>query len=288
MTNKNKSNFLPVILILAIVAILAVVLAPRMVSQSKIAQTLQSSAKDKEVAELLATMSKNPNKDSQEYKEARQKFCLLTARPVKEREKAIANIREFLGIPDIPVEFLCSRFAGKPDDSETDYNNPTSEHYEAARHGFEVDPKTNYLIGVGDAERRTGRKEDGTRWSEPLPEYDYSGRYSTPEEVRKVAEKFLTDHKDIFGIDLTKMTYKYEGTKPGNFFMHWEDKSVSVTKEHEVCGDVDQNREGAYQDAKGVWCIKQKSTNYQRIDIAITNGGQIIIYRNNINDLDKL
>ena len=82
---------------------------------------MQQNAKDKEVSELLAIMSKNPNKDSQEYQEAQQKFCLLTARPVAEREKAIANIREFLGMSDIPVEFLCSRFNGKPDDSGTDY-----------------------------------------------------------------------------------------------------------------------------------------------------------------------
>ena len=288
MKHKNKSRLLPVILLLAIIAILAVVITPRLISQSKVIQTLQSSAKDKEVTELLATMSSNPNKDSQEYKEAREKFCLLTARPVAEREKAVANIREFLGMPDIPVEFLCSRFAGKPDDSGTDYNNPASEYYEAALFSFNIDPKNNHIIEVGEAERRWGTKDDGTRWHDPIPKYDYSGIYSTPEELRQVAERFLTEHKDILGIDLAKMTYEFEGTKPGNFFMHWEDKSVSVTKEHEVCGDVDKQREGAYQDTNGTWCIKQKSTNYQRIDITITNGGQIIIYRNNINDLDKL
>ena len=160
MTNKNKYRLLPVIFILAVIAILAVVLAPRLVSQSKIVQTLQSSAKDKEVAELLATMSNNPNKDSQEYKEARQKFCLLTARPVKEREKAVANIREFLhGIyPEVSKEFepefLCSKFNGKPDDSGTDYNSPAIEFYEAENHNFEVDPKTSYILGFGEAERR--------------------------------------------------------------------------------------------------------------------------------------
>jgi len=187
MKHKNKSRFLPVVLILVIVAILAVILAPRLISQSKIAQTLQSNAKDKEVAELLATMSNNPNKDSQEYKEIRQKFCLLTARPVAEREKAIANIREFLSMPDIPVEFVCSRFAGKPDDSGTDYNNPASEYYEAALFSFNIDPKNNHIIEVGEAERRWGTKGDGTRWFENMPEYDYSGRYSTAEEVRRVA-----------------------------------------------------------------------------------------------------
>ena len=283
--HKNKSRFLPVILLLLFIVFLAVVLAPRFLSQSKVVQSFQNSAKDKEVAELLEAMNAKPNKESEEYKALRQKFCLLTARPDTERAKAVANIKEFLHgtypaeSGDFQVEFLCSRFNGKPDDSGTDYNNPASEYYEVKNHSFEVDPKTNYILGLGDAER--------TKRTDPLPDYDYSGRYSKPEELRQVAEKFLTEHKDILGIDISKMAYGFEGTKPGNFFMHWEDKSVSVTKEHEVCGDVDKN-EDAYQNDKGAWCIKRKSTNYQRIDITITNGGQIIIYRNNINDLDKL
>ena len=256
MTNKNKSRFLPVILILAIFAVLTVVLAPRLISQSKVVQTLQSNAKDKEVAELLATMSKNPNKESQEYKETRQRFCLLTARSVKEREKAIANIREFLGMPDIPIEFLCSRFAGKPDDSGADYSNPASEYYEAALFSFNIDPKNNHIIEVGEAERRWGTKEDGTRWFENMPKYDYSGRYSKPEEVRKVAEKFLTDHKDIFGIDISKMTYEFEGTKPGNFFLKWK--------------TIDENG-------------KTK----ELVNVTITNGGQVIVFDNDTYDLAK-
>ncbi|MBU1000094.1 hypothetical protein KKE78_01690 [Patescibacteria group bacterium] len=286
MTNKNKSRFLPIILILAVIAVLAVVLVPRFLYKSTLIQSFPNNAKDVQVVELQAAMSANPNKESEEYKQLRQKFCLLTARPEAERAKAVNNIREFLhGIypavsKEFEPEFTCSRFNGKPDDSGTDYNSPAVEFYEAENHSFEIDPKTNYILGVGDAER--------TKRSDPLPNYDYSGIYSTPDELRQVAERYLTDHKDILGIDITKMTYKFEGTKPGNFFMFWEDKNVSVTKEHEVCGDVDQKREGAYQDSKGVWCIKQKSTNYQRIDITITNGGQIIIYRNNINDLDKL
>ena len=256
MTHKNKSRIFPVILFLVVVTILAVVFTPRLINQSKVVQTLQISAKDKEVAELLATMSKNPNKDSQEYKEAHEKFCLVTARPAAERERAITNIREFLGMPDIPVEFLCSRFAGKPDDSGTDYNNPASEYYEAALFSFNIDPKNNHIIEVGEAERRWGTKEDGTRWFENMPEYDYSGRYSKPEEVKRVAEKFLIDHKDIFGIDITKMTYEFEGTKPGNFFFKWK--------------TVDENG-------------KTK----ELVNITITNGGQVIVYDNDTYDLAK-
>jgi len=253
---KNKSRILPVTLFLAVVTVLAVVLAPRFLHQSTVIQSLQNSVKDKQIAELLVTMSKNPNKESQEYKELRQKFCLLTARSVKEREKAIANIREFLGMPDLPVEFLCSRFAGKPDDSGTDYNNPASEYYEAALFSFEIDPKNNYIIAVGEAERRWGTKEDGTRWFENMPEYDYSGRYSKPEEVKKIAEKFLTDHKDILGIDITKMTYEFEGTKPGNFFLKWR-------------------------------TVDGRGKTIELVNVTITNGGQVIVYDNDTYDLAK-
>jgi len=255
-THKNKSRIFPVILLLAVIAILTVVFTPRLINQSKVVQTLQTSAKDKEVAELLATMSKNPNKDSQEYAETRQEFCILTARPAAEREKAVTNIRQFLGMPDIPVEFVCSRFNGKPDDSGTDYNSPASETYEAARFSFIVDPKTNYIVETGEAERRWGTKADGSKWFENMPEYDYSGRYSEPEEVRKIAEKFLTDHKDILGIDITKMTYEFEGTKPGNFFLKW--RTV---------------------DGSG------KTT--ELVNVTITNGGQIIVYDNDTYDLAK-
>lgn len=291
MKHKNKARFLPIVIPLAVIVLIGIVLAPRFLAQSKIAQSFQNSAEDKKIAELQARMAQIVNKEDEEYKAVRQEFCNLSARPESERAKAVANIKEFLhGIyplesKDFEVEFLCSRFHGKPDESGTDYNNPATEYYEAEHHSFEVDPKTNYIIGVGDAER--------TKRTDPLPNYNYSGVYSTPEEVKKVAERFLIDHKDILGVDITKMTYKFEGTKPGNFFMNWEDKSVSKTREQEVCGDVgegsiSQKNEGAYQNAEGVWCIKPTIINYQRIDITITNGGQIIIYRNNINDLDKL
>ena len=102
-----------------------------------------------------------------------------------------------------------------------------------------------------------GKKdEDGTRWFDPMPEYDYTPRYTTPEAIRPVAEKFLTDHKDIFGIDITKMTYEFEGTKPGNFFLKWK--------------TVDENG-------------KTK----ELVSVTITTGGQVIVYDNDTYDLAK-
>jgi len=242
MKYKNRSRLLPVILILAVIAVLAVILAPRLVSQSKVVQTLQTKEKDKEIARLEAVMMEIKDKDSQEYKEAKQQYCLLKSRPAAERGQAVANVREFLGMPTVDVEFDCGR--------------GNFEYYTAARFSFIIDPANNHIVEVGEAERRWGTKEDGTRWFDPIPEYDYTPRYATPETIRPVAEKFLTDHKDIFGIDITKMTYEFEGTKPGNFFLKWK--------------TVDENG-------------KTK----ELVSVTITTGGQVIVYDNDTYDLAK-
>ncbi len=288
MKQETKSRILPTVLLLSLLAILGVVLTPRFLAQSKVVQSVQQSAKDKEVSGLLATMSENPNKDSQEYKEAYERFCLLTSRPDAEREKAITNIRQFLGMPDIPVEFLCSRFNGKPDDSGTDYNNPASETYEAARFSFIVDPKTNYIVEIGEAERRWGTKADGSRWFENMPEYDNTPTYTTPEAIKPVAEAFMVKNKDIFGVDIIKMTYQFEGRKVGNFFIKWIDKNKPHTSENVECGDVDQKREGAYQNDQGVWCLKHTSTIYPTVNLTIMQSGQVAVYDNDGWEIEKL
>lgn len=241
-----------------------------------------------EVSELLAVMKKNPNKDSQAYKEAQQKFCLLTARSAKEREKAVTNIREFLGSSDMPVEFLCSRFNGNPDDTGTDYSSPASEHYSAGGFGFTVDPNTNYIVEVGEAERRWGTNDDDSRWFDPQLEYDNTPRYTTAKAIQPVAEQFMTEHQDILGIDITQMTYEFEGTKPGNFFVRWVDHENPHTEEYEQCGDTDQALETAYQRDDGVWCASIKNTRYPTVSLTITQGGQVIVYNNDGWGIEKL
>jgi len=241
-----------------------------------------------EISELLAVMEKNPNKDSQVYKEAREKFCLLTARSAQEREQAASNIQKFLGSSDMPVEFLCSRFNGNPDDTGTDYFSPASEHYSAGGFGFTVDPSTNYIVEVGEAERRWGTNDDDSRWFDPQPEYDNTPRYTTAESIRPVAEQFMKDHQDVLGVDITQMTYEFEGTKPGNFFVRWVDYENPHTEEYEQCGDTDQTLETAYQRSDGVWCALIKNTRYPTVSLTITQGGQVIVYDNDGWEIEKL
>jgi len=241
-----------------------------------------------EISELLAVMEKNPNKDSQVYKEAREKFCLLTARSAEEREQAVSNIQKFLGSSDMPVEFLCSRFNGKPDDTGTDYTSPASEHYSAGGFGFTVDPNTNYIVEVGEAERRWGTNDDDSRWFDPQPEYDNTPRYTIAEAIKPVAEKFITEHQDILGVDIIQMTYEFQGSKPGNFFVRWVDYENPHTEEYEQCGDTDQTFETAYQRADGVWCASIKNTRYPTVSLTITQGGQVIVYDNDGWEIEKL
>jgi len=244
--------------------------------------------KAQRIAKLNATMTKNPNKDSQQYKQARQEFCLLTARSSEDREKAVTNIQKFLGKPDVPVNFVCSRFNSLPDDKGTDYFSPASEYYEAMGFSFTVDPNTNYIVEVGEATRRWGYNDDGTRWSDPMPEYDYTARYTTAQEIRPVAEKFMRDNQDILGVDITQMTYEFEGTKPGNFFVRWIDYKHPYTKEYEMCGDVDRSLEGAYKQENGAWCAPIKETHYPLVSLTITQGGQVIVYNNDGWEIEKL
>lgn len=250
MTHKNKSRFLPVILFLAVIVLLAIVLIPHIFKQSEVVQSLQTNGKDKQIAQLVATMNANKDAESQAHKDAYKQFCQLTARPEDQREKAVANIKEFLGDESVAVDFICSTFAG------TDYNNPKYEHYNAKLGGFTIDPKTDYIVSLR-AEAwegsRWGTNADGSRWFDPQAEYDYTPRY-TQAQAQKVAEKFIKDHKNILGVDLTSLQLDPEltNTKDGggskiNYFFGW-----------------------------------RKSTGGS-MSLTITNGGQVIVYSNELN-----
>ena len=207
--------------------------------------------KTQQIAEAEARLNSITDKASQEYKDAKQEFCALRSRPAAEREQAVANVREFLGMPTVDVTFDCGR--------------GSLEYYQAAKWQFIVDPTNNHIIEVGEAPRSWGDKEDGTRWFDQAPEYDYTPRYNA-EEAATVAEKFIADHKAILGVDVSKMTRQYEGTKDGgdgitpgekvNYFFTWRTK-----------------------DANG------KTT--ELVAVTITRGGQIVVFDNDTYDLRK-
>ena len=207
--------------------------------------------KTQQIAELDARLANITDKNSQEYKDVKQQLCELRSRPVVEREQAVANVREFLGKPDVEVTFDCGR--------------GNFEYYTADKWQFIVDPPNNNIVEMGEAPRSWGTNEDGTRWFDSTPEYDYTFRYNA-EEAGNVAEKFITDHKAIFAVDISKMTRQYEGTKDGgdgitpgdkvNYFYTWRTK-----------------------DTNG------KTT--ELVAVTITRGGQIVVFDNDTYDLAK-
>lgn len=214
--------------------------------------------KTQQIADLQAKMDTIKDKESQEYKDTKAQFCELRSRSEADRAQAIANVQELVratyptSSKDYPVTFDCGR--------------GSYEYYQSANWQFIIDPLTNQLIEMGEASRSWDRNTDGTiAWQGQAPEYDYTNRYNA-EQAGDVAEKFIAEHKGVFGVDLTKMTRQYEGTKDGgdgitpgdkvNYFYTWRNK-----------------------DANG------KTT--ELVAVTITRGGQIVVFDNDTYDLQK-
>lgn len=213
--------------------------------------------KAQQIAEAEAKLNSIKDKESQEYRDAKEQFCELRTRPETERAQAVANVKEFVraiypsSSKDYPVAFDCGR--------------GSFEYYESAKWQFIVDPTNNHIVEMGEAPRSWGDGENGTRWFDQAPEYDYTPRYNA-EEAGDVAERFINDHKAILGVDISRMTRQYEGTKDGgdgitpgdkvNYFYTWRTK-----------------------DANG------KTT--ELVAVTITRGGQIVVYDNDTYDLIK-
>lgn len=213
--------------------------------------------KTRQIAEAEAKLNSINDKESQEYRDAKEQFCELRARPETERAQAVSNVKEFVraiypaSSKDYPVAFDCGR--------------GSLEYYESAKWQFIVDPTNNNVIEMGEAPRSWGDNPDSTRWFDEAPEYDYTPRYNA-EEAGDVAERFINDHKAILGVDISKMTRQYEGTKDGgdgitpgdkvNYFYTWRTK-----------------------DANG------KTT--ELVAVTITRSGQIVVFDNDTYDLKK-
>lgn len=199
--------------------------------------------KAQQIAELQAKMDSIKNQESPEFKAVKAQFCELRSRSTAEREQAVASIREFLGMPNVETTFDCGR--------------GTFEYYDAAGWSFIINPADNTIVEMGQGQRKNA--------NDPEPVYDYTSRYNA-EEAATVAERFIADHKAILGVDVSKMTRQYEGTKDGgdgitpgekvNYFFTWRTK-----------------------DANG------KTT--ELVAVTITRGGQIVVFDNDTYDLRK-
>lgn len=173
-----------------------------------------------ELTQLLSNDPSYRDKDTQKYKQTQQEWCSVSARPPEEQEKAVAAIRDFMDRPDANVEYECVvRNPNKPDEE------PLIETYTLDFDRFIIDIKTNQVLEMAAIEGTWGENKDGSRWSSPEKEYDYTPRY-TQLEAEGQARKFITNHQIALGeIDLEKLTLTREANKDElgnlNYFFIW-------------------------------------------------------------------
>ncbi len=206
-------------------------------------------ALQQELSQLLNTDPSYRDKGTQKYQQAQKEWCLVSARPAEEREKAVTAIRDFLDRPDANVEYECIR---NPDNNTNEQ--PQTESYIVDFDRFTIDIKTNQVIEMAPTVRRWGENKDGTRWFSPQKEYDYTDRY-TQDQAEQLARSFITDHQKALGnIDLSKLTLesgtKDDGTGKVNYFF--------------------------------IWKTDQRGDDIPQLNISYTQGGQLISYLNEL------
>jgi hypothetical protein len=185
-------------------------------------------ALQQELSNILNNDPSYRDKGTQKYQQAQKEWCLVSARPAEEREKAVEAIRDFLDRPDANVEYECVRNPSK-DSSER----PQTESYIVDLDRFTVDTKTNVIIEMSPKEGTWGINKDGSRWFSSQKEYDYTPRY-TDETVEQFAVNFIKNHESSLGkIDLDKLTLevnsKDENGEKITYFLSWKNDKHSLT-----------------------------------------------------------
>lgn len=283
-----KKSVFPIMLLVLLIVCISGYLSYKNVVQPKI----QADKKLQEIKELTQAFSEDPkyrDHTAQSTKQLREKLCSLTARPAKEREKAVVAIRDFLEMPTAEVEYECNNAFYS---LETDKLIPAKgETYTVGMTYFIVDPVTNYVLQVEETPGTWGYKTDGSRWFSEQKDYDYSANYSQ-EEVEQIARGFTAKHiSAISNIDLSKLTLetgkKDSGNGRVNYFFIWrgEAQAVKHNPPLETCSeDLNKDTEGLYYNGNGIPCIKVfESTETPSISIAFTSGGQLINFSNELN-----
>lgn len=181
-----------------------------------------------ELSNLLSNDPSYRDKETQKYKQTQQEWCSVSARAPEEQEKAVAAIRDFLDRPDAKVEYECVvRNPNKPDEK------PLIETYSVDFDLFIIDIKTNKVIEMSPKQGTWGENKDGSRWTSPEKQYDYTPRY-TQAEAEELSSEFITNHEKAIGkIDLDKFTLetgvKGENADKVNYFFIWKNDKQKIT-----------------------------------------------------------
>ena len=202
--------------------------------------------------ELTNLLSNDPayrDKNTQQYKQAQNEWCAVSARPPYEQEKAVAAIRDFLDKSNADIEYECAiRNPNKPNEK------PKQEIYIFDFERFIIDTKTNTVVEMITDDGTWGEAKDGSHWISSQKQYDYTPRY-TQEQAEEVAREFITSHEKALGkIDLSKLILE------------------SNIKEDE------QGRVTYFF----VWKGQLKNDVVPQLNLTLTQGGQIVHYSNQL------
>ena len=184
-------------------------------------------ALQQELSNLLNNDPSYRDKGTQKYQQAQKEWCLVSARPAEEREKAVEAVRDFLDRPDANVEYECVRNPNSNPDEQ-----PQTESYTVDFDRFTVDTTTNLVIEMSPKEGTWGTNKDGSRWFSPQKDYDFTPHYSQ-EGVKKLALEFINEHELALGkIKLNDMALEVEskGTEENQltYFLKWEGNNGTV------------------------------------------------------------
>lgn len=174
-----------------------------------------------ELTQLLSNDPTYRDKNTQKYKQTQQEWCTVSARPPEEQEKAVAAIRDFIDRPDANVEYEC--VVRNPNNQDEE---PLIETYTLDFDRFIIEIKTNQVVEMSAIEGAWGENKDGSRWSSPKKEYDYTPRYTQP-EAEKRAREFIANHQIALGkIEVEKLTLasaaKDDESGHVNYFFTWK------------------------------------------------------------------
>lgn len=242
-------------------------------------------ALQQELTNLLTHDPSYQDKNSQKYKQAQQEWCLVSSRPAEEQERAVEAIREFIDRPDANVTYECIR---NPNDNSQEH--PRVESYIVDFDRFIVDTASNFVVEMSPKEGGWGKNKDGSHWSSPQKNLDYTPRYSLS-EAELHARRFIKEHEKAIGkIDLDKLSLesgkKGEDDQKINYFFTWKDTAKKRNLDHPytTCR-MDINPEDATSFENGQPCITVKDEMYvPQFTISFTQGGQLVSFSNELGD----
>lgn len=237
-----------------------------------------------ELTHLLGNDPSYRDKSTQKYKQAQQEWCTVSARAPEEQEKAVDAIQDFLDRPDADVKYECIR---NPENRSGEQGQ--TESYLVDFDRFTIDTKTNYIIEVSEKEGVWGENKDGSHWTSPQKQYDYTPRY-TKTEAEQLARDFIRNHEKALGkIDLSNLTLesntKGEDAEQTIYFFTWIGKpQISKLKEpYKTCSkDVKKEDADSYNE-NGVPCVTATEDKFTpQLSIAFTQGGQLVNFSNEL------